>query len=178
MDDLLTTFDPATATLETLLPVFAELVNRFRVLEQENTAVRAENSALRAENKHLRELLEGKGGPPSWVKPNAALANKKAKDKIQKERQKRTQSFTRKREEATGSVRHAACNCPDCGRSLSGGWEHSRRQVIDIPVSPASVIDHLIIARHCGVCNKRCLPKIELSGIVVAIIASAYGSWA
>lgn len=93
MDDLLATFDPSTATLETLLPAFAELVNRFRVLEQENASLRAENAALRAENKQLREQLEGKGGPPSWVKPNVALANKKAKEKEQKERKKRIQSF-------------------------------------------------------------------------------------
>ena len=167
MDDLLATFDPSTATLETLLPAFAELVNRFRVLEQENAALRAENAALRAENKQLREELEGKGGPPSWVKPNAALANKKAKEKEQKERKKRTQSFTRKRETPTKTVRHAADNCPDCGRALSGGWEHSRRQVIDIPEAPISVIDHIVMARHCGVCNKRCLPKVDLSTVVV-----------
>ena len=176
MDDLLATFDPEKATLETLLPAFAELVNRFRILEQEaislraeNEALRIENAALRAENKHLREDLEGKGGPPSWVKPNVALANKKAKDKAQKEneRKKRTQSFTRQLETPTRSVRHAADNCPDCGRTLCGGWEHSRRQVIDIPQTPVSVIDHIIVARHCGVCNKRCLPKVDLSAEVV-----------
>ena len=167
MDDLLATFDPTTATLETLLPAFAELVNRFRVVEQENSGLRAENAALQAENKLLRERLDGKGGPPSWVKPNAALANKKAKEKEQKERKRRTQAFTRKRETPTGSVKHAACNCPDCGRTLSGGWEHSRRQIIDIPETPVSIIDHIIWARHCGVCNKRCLPKIDLSSVVV-----------
>jgi transposase len=167
VDDLLATFDPATATLETLLPAFAELVNRFRVLEQENIGLRAENAALRAENKLLREQLDGKGGPPAWVKPNAALANKKAKEKEQKERKKRTQSFTRHRETPTHSIQHAADNCADCGHSLSGGWEHSRRQIIDVPETPASIIDHIMVARYCGMCNKRCFPKVDLSNEVV-----------
>ena len=50
MDDLLATFDPEKATLETLLPAFAELVNRFRIIEQERSGLGSENEALRAEN--------------------------------------------------------------------------------------------------------------------------------
>ena len=150
-----------------MLPAFAELVNRFQILEKENERLREENQALRAENKLLREGSERKGGPPPWVKPNVALANKKAKEKAQKARKKRTQSYTRKREEPTNIVVHACERCPDCGRALSGGWKHARRQVIDIPQTPVCVTDHVVIARQCGVCNTRCLPKLDLSGLVV-----------
>lgn len=54
---------------------------------------------------------------------------------------------------------HAAETCPDCGRKLAGGWLHRRRQVIEIPVIHYQVIEHQILARYCGVCKKRVLPK-------------------
>ena len=52
------------------------------------------------------------------------------------ERKKRTQAFARRREEPTQVCLHAAARCPDCGRALSGGSEHRRRQVIELPRRP------------------------------------------
>jgi hypothetical protein len=50
---------------------------------------------------------------------------------------------------------------------LCGGSVHRTRQVIDIPVTTAEVVDHQIVGRWCGVCNKRVLPKVVLSAEVV-----------
>ena len=39
--------------------------------------------------------------------------------------------------------------------------------MIEIPVMPVRVIEHRIIAGYCGVCGKRYMPKLDLSGEVV-----------
>lgn len=138
-----------------------------RVLVSLVGELRAEVLALRLENQRLREELAGRGGPPAWMKPNRSLANKRAKEKQKKERNRRSQSFSRKREAPTQTVYHSLERCPDCGQKLSGGWEHSRRQVIDIPPVAVQVIEHVVQARYCGVCKKRRVPRLELSGSVV-----------
>ena len=42
-----------------------------------------------------------------------------------------------------------------------------RRQVIEIPVAPVRVIEHRIVAGYCGVCQKRYMPRLDLTGEVV-----------
>jgi hypothetical protein len=122
--------------------------------------------ALEAENADLRARLGGDGDTPTkpeWVKPN----RKERREAERADRKKRTQSFSRKRDIATELVYHAVDNCPDCGRKLSGGWIHSRRQIIELPQAPVRVIENILIARRCGVCGKRHIPKLELSGQVL-----------
>ena len=58
-------------------------------------------------------------------------------------------------------------NCPDCGRRLSGGWVHSKRQTIEIPDTPIEIIEHVLIARSCGVCGKVHIPKLGIADGVV-----------
>lgn len=143
MDDL---------TREQLIAIILELQERVGVLE--------------AENAELRTLLGGggeAGSPPDWVKPNRA----QRREAQRAERKKRKSSFSRKRDIATEVVEHAVDVCPDCGRPLSGGWVHGRRQVIELPDTPVRVIEHVLIARWCGVCHKRHIPKLELSDQVV-----------
>jgi hypothetical protein len=156
--DFLAGFDIETASAE-------ELRHALRLLLSVVGELRAQVSALGLENQRLREELAGRGGPPSWVRPNRSLA--KAKEKQQKERKRRAQSFARKREEPTRTISHALDRCPDCGQQLSGGWEHSRRQVIDLPTVAVEVIEHVIQARYCGVCGKRQLPRLDLGGVVL-----------
>jgi len=132
-----------------LLRLIQRLLDRIAALEQENEA--------------LRSRLEGgdKGKPaPFWVKPSRGERRKQ-------ERKKRVQSFVRRRESPTDVVEHALERCPDCGRKLSGGTVHHSRQVIEIPVVPAQVIEHQVVARYCGVCQKTVLPRLDLSGEVV-----------
>jgi transposase len=113
-------------------------------------------AALEAENDLLRSQLQGKGpgnAPPPFVK-----ANRKPREPG--ERKQRPHSYTRPREIATREVEHAVETCPDCGRQLEGGWEHSRHQVIEIPQVPVEIIDHVLIRRWCGICGEKRLPKL------------------
>jgi transposase len=145
----------------------AELRAAVRVLQSLVAELRAELVGLRLENQRLREELSRRGGPPSWVRPNRSLANKKAKEQQKQERKRRSNRFARKREEPTQTVYHSLEHCPDCGRRLSGGWEHSRRQVIDIPAVAVQVIEHVVEARYCGFCKKRRVPRLELRGSAI-----------
>jgi hypothetical protein len=70
-----------------------------------------------------------------------------------------------RRKESPDEVRyHAAACCPDCGRKLEGGWEHRRRQTIEV-VLQMRVVDHVVVGRWCGVCQKRVLARLETSEI-------------
>jgi DNA-directed RNA polymerase subunit N (RpoN/RPB10) len=111
-------------------------------------------------------MLSGGGNGSSaapFIKPN----RRQRREAERRERKKRNQSFGRKRDIPTEEVRHVLERCPDCGRRLSGGWEHSRRQVIEIPRTPARIIEHVLIARRCGVCQKVHIPKLTIADGVV-----------
>jgi len=129
--------DLSSATREELIAIIEALMVRVAELEEE-----------------VRRLRGGKGsGTPLAVKPSRP-------EREQKERKHRDRAFVRRKETPDEEVRHAVECCPDCGRKLSGGWEHSRRQAIEV-VLQRRVVDHVIWARRCGVCRKRILPKLE-----------------
>jgi transposase len=132
----------------------------------ENALLRGKVAALEAEVEMLRSMLSGSGGGSSaapFVKPNRA----QRREQERRERKRRKQSFVRKRDIPTEEVRHAVDRCPGCGRKLPGGWEHARRQVIEIPVTPVRIIEHVLIARRCGVCGKVHIPKLTIADGVV-----------
>src|SRR3972149_2467864 len=105
----------------------------------------------------VRRLRAGKGG-------RAGLAVKPSRpEREKKERKRREQAFVRRREEKPDEVRcHVVESCPECGRKLEGGWEHARRQVIEV-MFQTRVVEHVLVARRCGICRKRWLPKVEAS---------------
>ena len=118
-----------------------------------------EIATLKQEVQALRDLLQGRGpgnGLPPFVKAN----RKKREPGERKVRKKRSRAFVRKREKPTREVPHAVENCPDCGRKLEGGWEHSRHQVLELPEAPVEIIDHVLIRRRCGVCGTLHLPTL------------------
>lgn len=132
----------------------------------ENTLLKEKVTLLEAEIEMLRSMVSGGGNGSSaapFVKPN----RKERREAERAERKKRKSSFARRRDVPTEVVEHAVDVCPDCGRKLSGGWVHSRRQVIEIPDAPVRVIEHVLMARRCGACGKRYIPKLDLSGEVV-----------
>jgi len=104
-------------------------------LMAENAELRVSVEELRAEVEMLRSQLSGKTGGSGacpFVKPN-----RKERRQAEKEaRKKRSKSFVRHRDIPTEEVQHVAEVCPDCGRKLTGGWEHARRQTIEIPDTP------------------------------------------
>lgn len=130
--------DLQKASREELLEIIAALVARVEALEAENLRLR-----------------QGKGGGT----PLAVKASRRRQEK--RPRKRRKQSFVRRREIPDEVRYHAVECCPQCGRKLGGGWEQRRRQVIQIELPPVRVIDHVILARRCGVCQKRWLPKLS-----------------
>jgi transposase len=112
---------------------------------------------------YLEARLEGKGsgGPPG----NKAASVKPQAEK--KPRKPRPHGFARRRLAPSRIVEHALNECPDCGSKLMGGWVQRRREVIEIPVVPAEVVEHRYIARICPCCNKRRLPRADLGGVVI-----------
>lgn len=121
---------------------------------------------LSAEVEMLRDKLSG-GGNGSSAAPFIKPSRQQRRAEERAERKKRKQSFGRKRDVATEEVFHAVEHCPDCGKKLSGGYEQSRHQVIEIPREPVSIIEHVIIGRRCGYCGKVHIPKLGISDGVV-----------
>jgi hypothetical protein len=148
-----------TRTREELIAENAELL-------AEGLELKQKLGELTAEVEMLRNMLSGGGKGSSaapFVKPN----RQQRREAERAERKKRKSSFVRKRDVPTREVQHAVENCPDCGRKLIGGWEHARRQTIEIPETPIEIIDHILIARWCGVCGKVHIPKLTIADGVI-----------
>jgi len=135
-----------SATKEELVEIVGMLLGQVEALQGRVTELEEEVRRLRRGGGSQGQLCIKPSRPP----------------KRSKERKHRRQSFVRRKEQADEEVRHAVERCPDCGRSLQGGWEHSRRQVIELVVQ-RKVVDHVSWARRCGVCGKRWLPRIQPS---------------
>ena len=82
----------------------------------------------------------------------------------QQPRKQRRHGFARPRMTPTHRVEHVVENCPDCGTHLTGGWVQRTREVIELPVVPVQVTEHVFIARTCPVCRRRRVPTAQLDG--------------
>lgn len=129
--------DLASASREELLEIIAALVARVEALEEENRRLRR----------------GGGGGVQLAIKPSRPPKQKK-------ERKRRDRAYVRRRERPDEIVYHAMESCPECGRKLCGGWEHRRRQVIEVVLPRVRVVEHVVVARRCGICGKRWVPKL------------------
>jgi hypothetical protein len=140
-----------SATREELVEiVLRQQVDMALVLER----VESLQARVRELEEEVRRLRRGGSSQGELsIKPSRPAREKQ-------ERKPRGQAYVRRRE-APDEVRyHAAQRCPDCGRKLAGGCEHRRRQSIEI-VLQLRVIEHVIVARWCGVCRKRVLPQLR-----------------
>ena len=134
------------ASRETLLEIIAELRQRVESLE-------------------ARLSSGGPGARMPGHKPSAR--GKKPAEQEKKRRKKRPHGFARTRMEPTRRVVHAPESCPECHTTLSGGWVQRTREVIELPVCPAEVTEHVFIARRCPLCRKRRLPRDPLREVAV-----------
>ena len=131
-----------------------------------------ENAALRKEIAQLRGgggvgSWSGGSKPPSAAKPVPAFVKANRPEREKKERKRRAQGHTRGYSHPTNVVVHALEACADCGHKLQGGTAHKVREVIDIPVLPVEITHHIKLGRWCGVCGKRQVPQVDLSGEVI-----------
>ena len=141
-----TEVDLNQASRETLLEIIAELRQRVESLEAH---------------------LSSGGGPGARMPGHKPAARRKPPVKENKPRKKRQHGFARPRMEPTRRVTHAPESCPECHTALTGGWAQRTREVIDIPVVPAEVTEHVFIARTCPLCRKRRRPQDPLKGLAV-----------
>lgn len=115
----------------------------------------------------LEEKLSAKGKStnqkkevPLWVKANV---EKKKKGK----RKKRLQSFVRMKDTPTNTVFHSHEKCPNCDGVLGKPSVCYSRQIIDIPILPATITEHVIFKRYCSSCKERFYPTPDLTSSVV-----------
>lgn len=76
-------------------------------------------------------------------------------------------AFVRQRAEPTDRITHAVDTCPTCGRALTGGSVKRTREVIEVPLGPAVVTEHVYLERLCLHCRTRHTPVVDLVGQVV-----------
>jgi transposase len=131
----------------------------------------AENAALRAEVVSLREqvatLTERLTALEQRTPPPAIQANRAKPPRPRPARKRRGYNSARRREEPTATVTHAVGVCPDCGAALSRGEVVGRRQIIDVPVLPATITEHVTLARRCQCCQTTHAPTVDLSAEVL-----------
>ena len=82
-------------------------------------------------------------------------------------RNPRPHGFARQRMTPAQRVEHVLEQCPGCGTGLSGGWTQRTREVIDLPLVPVQVTEHVYVARTCPLCQRRCVPSAQLQGVVL-----------
>ena len=82
-------------------------------------------------------------------------------------RKRRAQSFVRRRTLPTAHVFHAFDACPRCGTPLEGGSVKRTREVIEIPLVPAVVTEHVYLERCCPCCRTRHTPTVQLGEAVI-----------
>ena len=112
--------------------------------------------------------LEGQAKPGGPLRMPGLKAKSGRKPPAQQgPRKQRRHGFARPRMTPTHRVEHVMENCPDCGAHLSGGWIQRTREVIELPVVPAQVTEHVYIARTCPACRRRCTPPAELGGVIL-----------
>ena len=152
-----TGLDLTTASREALLALIAQ-----------QQAVIAQQQAVITELQRKLDVLEGKakpGGSPRMpgIKPKSGQGP--ARDK--RPRKPRPHGFARQRMAPTQRVEHVLESCPQCGTGLAGGWVQRTREVIDLPLVPAQVTEHVFIARTCPVCERRRTPQADLGRVAL-----------
>ena len=149
--------DLIIADRDFLIAIIAQL--QATVLEQQRVIERLE--------RRIAEL-EGRAKPGGPLRMPGLEAKSARKPPAQQgPRKQRRHGFARRRMTPTHRVEHVMENCPDCGTHLTGGWTQRTREVIELPVVPVQVAEHVYIAKNCPACRRRCLPPTQLDGVVL-----------
>ena len=138
-----------TASREALLAVIADQNATIAELQRRIAALETPPNA------------KGSPGMPGNKPPLGRSGPKKGA------RKPRSHGFARQRMAPTERVEHALAACPECGTDLVGGWIQRTREVIEVPVVPVQVTEHVVVARVCPMCERRRVPKVDLKDAVV-----------
>ncbi len=96
-----------------------------------------------------------------------AAKRRKTPPEKKEPRKRRPHGFARPRMEPTQRLVHTPESCPECHSALTGGWVQRTREVIELPLVPVEVAEHVFIARTCPLCRKRRRPQESLDGAAV-----------
>ena len=132
-------------------------------------AVVQEQQTVIAQLQRRIEALEGKA-KPGGPKGMPGIKPKSGRQQTPREkgpRKPRPHGFACQRTTPTHRVEHVLDACLQCGTGPSGRWTQRTREVIDLPVVPVQVTEHVFIARTCPVCEKRRVPKVDLGGVAL-----------
>ena len=149
--------DLITADRAVLIAIIAQL--QATVLEQQRVIERLERRIAELEGQAKPD------GPPRM--PGLKSSSGRQPPAQQQPRKQRRHGFARRRMTPTHRVEHVVENCPDCGTHLTGGWVQRTREVIELPVVPVQVTEHVFIARTCPVCRRRRVPPAQLDGVAL-----------
>lgn len=142
--------DLLTAPRSVLIKIIYEQQDRIAALETQIIELRS----------RMTEQGQKDKTPPSWIKPNV-------KKRLKHEYKKREHGFARKLDIPTKRVLHSFDTCPSCDGTLGKPTVAYTRQVIDIPVAPVEITEHVIYKRWCFSCKKQVKPEVNLKDEVV-----------
>lgn len=142
-----------------------------RLAEQEE-ALATQRAAIAQLTTHLGEALAALGGdgPPSGAGPRPrGMPGLKAGPAAapSARRKRRERGYGRRRMAPTQRRIHAYQHCPRCRTPLAGGTVVRTREVIEVPVVPAVVTEHVYLARRCSHCRHAWVPGPGVAGEVV-----------
>jgi transposase len=158
-------------------PGYDELAGQVAALREQVRALKAELARLRAENARLRGetsagpedaagepvAVRGRTSPPRWAKAHVVRVRRA------RPRRPRTPVPGRRREPPDRRIVYAPTQCPHCATLLRRGRVVRRRQVIELPLTPVEVVEHVVLERRCPGCGARCQgPMPDLSAEVGA----------
>ena len=158
MQGMDTEVDLTTADRAVLIAIIAQL--QATVLEQQRVIERLQRRIAELEG-------QAKPGGPPRMPGLKAKSGRKPPAQPGGPRKPRPHGFARARMTPTRRVEHVVERCPDCGTQLSCGWTHRAREVIELPVVPVPVTEHVYMAQICPGCRRCCLPPTQLDGVVL-----------
>jgi len=161
------TRDDLIALVLGLRDALADQERQIASLETELTQQRAMVAQLTVQVGTLLAASAGDDAPPRGT-PKGMPGLKPTASPVREPRPRtqRAPGFARRRMQAAVRVTHALASCPDCGAPLAGGSVKRTREVIELPLNPVVVTEHVYLERGCPDCGTRCAPPPELTGIV------------
>jgi transposase len=148
----------------------ADLERRQAALEAELATQRATIARLTTQLGEAMAALAPGDDPPAAGSPASPRTMPGLKPGTaappRRPRQRRAHGFARVRMTPTARVVHALTHCPDCGSPLAGGTVRRTREVIEVPLAPVEVTEHVYLERRCPGCRRRCVPAPGLAGVV------------
>ena len=109
----------------------------------------------------------GRKGQARWSSRYARYQAPRRPEATPEGRPKEAQTHGFARKSMTPTPPGGACGgvLPECGAGLAGDWVQRTREVIEVPMAPVEVTEHVFIARTCPICQQRRTPSATLDGV-------------